>query len=141
MEIETQNKLFLAKILGEIYRLQRHSGLPCPAEDAQIYGLLKGFEDVVDEELNRVGFISKAQLSHVIDVLNPIDRDPQKASAFNGFYAIEDELLKGGIDRSAAIRILTYLNANDQFSALIAKMNSSNSPVECKTFELNEWES
>lgn len=140
MDKEMQNRLLLAKLLGEIYRIQKHSGMPCAAADAQIYGLLQGFEDVVAEELERIGYVSKDQLSFVIDVLDPIDRDAERLNAFKGFYDIEAELQKGGVDRVAAIRILTYLNANSQFTALIAKMDSSNSPHECRTFNLGLWD-
>lgn len=140
MEKEMQNRLLLAKLLGEIYRIQKQSGVPCVAEDAQIYGLLQGFEDVVDEELARIGYVSKEKLSFVIDVLDSINRDDERVSAFRGFYDIEDELQKGGVDRVAAIRILTFLNANGQFNALIAKMDSSNSPHECRTFNLGPWD-
>ena len=38
------------------------------------------------------------------------------------------------------MQIFTYWKANAKFTPLIEKMNSGNSPIECKTFELNEFE-
>jgi len=139
MTLEQQNRLLLAKIIGELYRMQLRTSIPCQARDARIYGLLKGFEQVIDEELEHIGFVSKKQVDHVINVLKPFWKDPEKLSKFKGFYDIEDALETGGVDRMTAAKILTYLNADMRFKEVIAKMDSSDSPVECKTFELDDW--
>jgi hypothetical protein len=137
-EIDT-NALLLGKLLAEVYRVQRKLEIPT-ADDATIYGLRNGFETVVAEELERIGFVSKAQVKHVMDVLDPIWQDPTKLVAFKGFYDIERELESGGVDRTTAIAVLTYLNAHGQFTDVIAKMDTSGSPGECRKFDLSKWE-
>jgi hypothetical protein len=47
--MDRMTKLFLGRILGEVYRLQRRQDPKMvPVDAATIYGLLKGFEWVVD---------------------------------------------------------------------------------------------
>lgn len=133
------NQILLGKILGEIYRLQKNQDVPCGAEEARIYGLLNGFESVIEEELESIGFVSKEQLSHTVKVLNEIWNDPEEMGSFKGFYDIENDLQRGDVDRSTAMRVLTYLDANNSFSDLISKMDSSDSPSECRTFTLDKW--
>lgn len=139
MDSETQNRILLGKILGEIYRLQRRLEFPA-ADAATIYGLLHGFEHVINEELESVGFVSESQINAATGVLSKYFDDPEKCDKFNGFYDIESELSRVGVDRATAIRVLTYFKANDQFTTLIHKMNSSGSPIECTSFDLGEWD-
>lgn len=75
-----------------------------------------------------------------MDILDPIWSDKSKLDDFGGFYDIERELQLNGVDRPEAYRILKYLKANGQYSTVIDKMDSSGSPVECRTFELTEWD-
>ena len=139
--MDKETKLFFGKILGEIYRIQRASDdIACPASSGQIYALLNGFEDAVDQEFEMMGNITKEQVKTVMDVLDPIWMDQEKLAAFKGFYDIERELQSRGVDRSDAIAILTYLKANHQFVEVIDKMDTSGSPSECRRFELSEWD-
>ena len=135
-----ETKLLLGKLLGEIYRLQNASGVRSGIGEAQIYGLRNGFENCIAHELEMIGFVSEEKLDAVGDVLNGYFDDEKKLEAFKGFYDIEHALQSKGVDRSLAIRILNYYNANHQFTNVIAKMDSSGSPSECRTFELNEFE-
>lgn len=139
--MDKDTKLMLGRILGEIYRVESAMGMDCRAGPARIYGLLKGFETAIDEELAEIGGVEAAKIKAVMDVLEPIWRDEERLAAFTGFYDIEDELEARRVSRGDAIKILSYLNANGQFREVIGKMNSQNSPVECKTFELSEWDS
>jgi hypothetical protein len=139
--MDKELKVFLGKILGEIYRLQNNSEkIACPAEPSQIFGLLNGFENVIDEELERIGYVSNEEINSVVDVLDEYWKDPEKRKEFKGFYDIEHKLNNRGIDRGKAILILTYFKANNQFVELIDKMNSEHSPTECKNFELDKFE-
>lgn len=139
--MDEETKLFFGKILGEIYRIQRASDdIACPASSGQIYALLNGFEDAVDRELEMMGRISKEQVKAVMDVLDPIWTDREKLENFKGFYDIQVDLENRGVDRGAAMAILTYLKANRQFVEVIDKMDSSDSPSECRTFDLSEWD-
>ena len=136
-----KTKIMLGKILGEIYRIQNSSNvMKCPASSGRIYGLLNGIEDAIDADIQTSSLISTDKVDAVCEVLNPIYSDPTKLQEFTGFYDIEEELDERNVDRSDAIRILTYLYADGKFSTVIEKMNSQNSPIECKTFELTEWD-
>lgn len=135
-----ENKLLFGKLLGELYRIEKKVGMPCPATEAQIYGLVNGFENVIEEELESLGYISNEKLTTVINVLTPYWEDPQKLASFKGFYDIEHQLSQRGIDRGEAKRILKYLYANGQFIEVIEKMDSSDSPCECRTFNLRDWD-
>lgn len=135
------NQLLLGKILGELYRLQKSQNTPCSASDSRIYGLLNGFEGVIADEIENIGFVSNEQFDHAAKVLNEVWSDPEKMRTFKGFYDIERDLEQGGVDRSTAMRILTYFNADSSFTDLISKMDTSGSPSECRTFKLNKWSS
>ena len=139
--METETKLLLGRILGEIYRLQNSTEtVRCPYGPGHVYALLNGFENAVDEELERLGRVSASTVQKVIDVLDPIWSDKEKLDAFKGFYDIEPELIRKGVDRGQAMKVLTYFLANGQFIEIIRKMDTSNSPSECRTFELSEWD-
>ena len=139
--MERETKILLGKVLGEIYRIQKRiQSLPCPADDGQVYGLVNGFETAIDHELEVTGFISDEQVNTVADVLDPIFVDPRKLEEFGGFYDIESELKSRGIDRGTAATILTYFNIKGKFTSVIAKMDSSDSPTECRTFEPSDFD-
>lgn len=136
-----ENKLVFAKILGEIYRTQKRIDKNlCNVSDARIYGLLNGVQRVVNEELENMNFVSENHERFMVGVLNEYFTDPNKLQNLKGYYDIEDELESVGIDRSTAITILTLLQEEGRFTNVIAKFNSSGSPVECKTFEIEDYE-
>lgn len=137
---DPQSKVMFGKILGEIYRLQRSAGVLVPVDEGRVYGLLNGIEQAIDAELSSVGFISNAQTDHAQEVLNLHFNDAEKLKEFEGFYDIETQLERGGVDRSAAIPILSYFLASRRYVDLIKKMDSQNSPTECKDFSLSEWD-
>lgn len=132
-----KNTLLLGKLLGEVYRLQHEAGIPTAGEHS-IFGLRNGFESEINAQLERIGFISDAQLNAVEDVLNEYHQSSEKLAGLSGFYDIENELSDLGVGRGEAIRILTYLKADHRFTGVIAKFDSSNSPTECRTFDLDD---
>lgn len=134
-------KRLLGKMLGEIYRVQtRSQNIPCSASEAHIFGLLNGFERALEDELERIGFISEEKLKAVEDILDDYFVSNEKLTALKGFYDIEPRLEECGIKRGEAIQILRYLYADDRFVQVIDKFNSNSSPVECKTFRLSDWD-
>lgn len=140
-DMEKSTKMFLGKILGEIFRLQRsNNSIRCFASDAQIYALLHGFEGVIDEIFDQVGYISPEQFETVRKMLEEIWVDENKLSNFKGFYDIEHDLQTKGVGRGEALKILKYFKANEEYIEVINKMDSSNSPCECRTFDLKEWD-
>lgn len=131
----------LGKILGEIYRLQqKNDNITIQQPDSKIYALLNGFERTIKEELEVIGYVSDDHIEAVVSVINPIWMDEEKLENFTGYYDIEPDLKSRGIDRVLASKIFKYFKANGQFIELIDKMNSNNSPVECKNFELTDWD-
>jgi hypothetical protein len=135
-----QNKLIFAKILGELYRIQKRlPDNPCPVSDYVIYGLLNGVERIIEEELGDLSFVSQDEESIVINILNEYFTDQKKLDQFNGYYDIEHKLEEHGITRSKAIKILTLLQAEGRFTNVISKMDSSGSPTECRTFKIPDW--
>ncbi len=133
-------KLMFAKLLGEIYRTQKRIDPNlCTARDAEIYGLLNGFEPVIDRQLSEVGWITDDEITAVADVLQPYFDDEEKLNGLKGYYQIEFALRYAGIPREKAIAILTYFKANEQYTDVIKKLNSDASPIECKRFDIPDW--
>lgn len=138
--MDKETKVLLGKLLGEIYRIQkRMPDLDCGASEDKIYGLLNGFESEIDDEIKSIGFVSKDDVAKVASVLDEYHHNPEKLEQLTGFYDIERKLERLGINRAKAKTILTWFNAGDRYTNVIQKMNSTNSPVECKTFEVSEW--
>jgi hypothetical protein len=137
--MEKDIKIFLAKILGEIYRIQKRiKDLPCSATDSHIYGLLKGFEDSINLELD-YELITKQEVSKVSNILNEIWIDDEKLKNFKGYYDIESEFEKLNIPRWKIILILTKLKSEDRYTRLLEKMDSNNSPGECRKFDIESY--
>ncbi|MGG0569760.1 hypothetical protein ABE033_13755 [Priestia megaterium] len=132
------NKLVQAKLLGELYRIQKRLD-NCYVSDEVIYGLLNGVERIINDELDDLFYVSEEDENAVINILNEYYKDEDKLSAFTGYYDIEHKLEAAGIGRSKAIRILTLLKAEGRFTNVIEKMDSSNSPGECRTFRVADW--
>jgi len=133
-------ELLLGKTLGEIYRIQKKLGIVSGASSSKIMGLLNGFENTIEDELDHLGVVTKEQLSHTIHVLDEHSKDPEKFERFTGFYDIEEELKDGGVSRGEAMLIIKYLLLDHCFEKIIKKMDSDCSPGECRTFEPFDWE-
>lgn len=132
-------ELLLGKILGEIYRMQRHVGMATEGP-AVSYALCHGFEHVLADTFREIGGISKAQVGAVNSVLDEYFDDPEKLEAFRGFYEIEYKLERLGVCRGTAITILKYMKATGRYDPMLNKMDCSGSPGECRTFELGKWD-
>ncbi len=131
----------LGKILGEIYRIEKRlPDMACPATQGQIYGLLNGFEDAIEHELEMTGHVPKEHVEIVANVLDEIWLDKEKLNAFKGFYDIERKLSSMGVDRGQANKIFRYFYADDRFTEVIEKMNTPDSPSESRQFNLSEFD-
>ena len=119
--MEKDTKLFFGRILGEIYRIQKHNEMPCAASETEIYGLLRGFEDVIDEQLDLIGYVPSSDVENVGKVLEEIYSDEEKLKSFKGFYDIEHKLNSMDINRPQAIKIITYFNIDEGFDKVIKK--------------------
>ncbi len=139
--MEKETKILLGKILGEIYKIEKRlPDMTCPATQGQIYGLLNGFENAIEDELEMTGFVSKEHVEIVGNVLDEIWLDKEKLNSFKGFYDIERRLSSMGVDRGQANKILRYFNADNRFVEIIAKMDTSDSPSESRRFNLSEFD-
>lgn len=139
--MEKETKILLGKILGEIYRIEKRlPEMACPATQGQIYGLLNGFENSIDDELEMTGFVPKEHVEIVGQVLDEIWLDKEKLNSFKGFYDIERKLSSMGVDRGQANKILRYFSADDRFVEIIEKMDTSDSPSESRRFNLSEFD-
>lgn len=137
--MENELKLLLGKILGETYRIQKRTkGMVCSASNQTIYGLVNGIESAVNDELRSLkeADLSQDNVDKVSAILDEIYIDPEEMAKVTGYYSIQNKLNDAGIDRGQALKIITYFNEGGMFEELIAKMNSSNSPIECKTFDV-----
>ncbi|MCQ8213768.1 hypothetical protein NON08_14800 [Cetobacterium somerae] len=128
--MEKNIKLLLGKILGEIYEMQ---GFNCVVSPGTVYGLQNGFEFILDEVIGDYK-ITTEDYKNFVSILNPIYNNKENLSKFNGYYDIEEEMNKVGIDREKAILLFNYFNRNNCYEELIKKLNSPNSPNELKTF-------
>ena len=58
-------------MLGEIYRLQKNTEqMDCTATHGQIYGLLNGFEESIDEQIAMIGHVSKDEVKSITRFFN-----------------------------------------------------------------------
>jgi len=133
----TETKTMLGKLLGEIFRIQKRTGVQTYS-DGTIYGLLNGIEPAIDEVIAEVGFVPAALVDRAAKILQPIFDDPAKLAAFKGFYDIEHDLQDAGIDRGTAIRIFQYFHGSGMYLDVLAKMDSTGSPIECRKFDLDK---
>ena len=127
-------KLAVGKILGEVYRIQLHmKPAICRVSKAEIYGCLSGIEQVIDEQIDDAdGLITRQDYDRMNSVLSSAEENRD----FKGFYDIEPQL--GAMGRTKARALLTYIKSKRCFLGVIAKMDSQNSPGECKTFDLKD---
>ncbi|MDB6151879.1 MAG: hypothetical protein JWL90_332 [Chthoniobacteraceae bacterium] len=134
--MDSYTKQGFGVILGEIYRLQNHLGVPS-ADPIVLYGLTNGVESVIDTALHKSGpLISSEAVTQVAALLADYDKSPEQELA--GYLDLEPKLQALGIDRAAAIRILTFVKGLGLYEKTFARLNSENSPSECRLFELPE---
>lgn len=138
--MDKETKIFLGKILGEIYRIQNHINPSVfSVSKATIYGLLNGLEEEIDRHFDG-GLISNEKINHTVNILSKYFDDPEKEASFKGFYDIETALKEGGVSRGEACVILRWLKANERFTNIIQKMDSPHSPTECRNFNLEDYD-
>lgn len=136
------DKYDVAKILGEIFKLQKRVDPDmCPVTDDTIYGLSNGIEEVIDEAMgyqpitDEKKVVTRYDLINVCDILDEYEYGD--IDSFHGYHIIEKEIEAKGIDRSKALIILTYLQIAGRYARVIDKINSSNSLIEMNKLESN----
>lgn len=137
--MDKQTKTVLGRILGEVFRLQKRAAVPT-YDEGTIYGLINGIESAIDKVFEESTLVPQSEVDTVAEILQPFFDDPAKLANFKGYYDIEPQLKARGIDRGTAIAILTYFQGRSMYTSVIEKMDSSDSPTECRTFEIRESE-
>jgi len=139
--MDRDTKLFLGKLLGEIYQLQhRQDPKRLPVTEEQLYGLLHGFEWVVDEHLDGFGDVTTADNKVMVEVLNRYFTNPEALKKLKGFYDIEAELEAKGVDRFKAISLLRYFRIGNRFTEVLDALDTSDSPMEVRGAVRDETE-
>jgi len=114
--MEQSLKMFLGKVLGEVYKIQYDNDeSKCSVDKAKIYGLLNGIEPVVNSIMNEIDIITQDDIKIVTNILEPIFRDINIYEKYGGFHIMLNELEKQGINKSKSLTIFTYLKSNCQF--------------------------
>lgn len=139
--MNTQEKIAWGVQMGEFYRLQKRvAPESLSVSDNTIYGLLNGIMPVIEEQLDTESVITQEEMSAMSDILNQYHVSSERLEELRGYYDIEHQVSEAGISRWKAIKILTYLYNSDRFVAVINKFDSSNSPGECRRFELRDYD-
>lgn len=133
----SDESILLGKILGEIYRLQRNADMPCCASDEDVYGLLNGFENVVEEQLGRV---TKNQFKVFEKLIQKFDVPEDERKEPRGFYAVEKQLAADGVDRATVIKLLRYYKATGHCDHIVQEFDTSNSPGELRNIRVAEYD-
>lgn len=112
--MDSELKLVLGKMLGEVYRIQRAQGI-CQISDSRIFGLLNGIEEEVEAEINGLESISKSQVEVVRDYLTPYYNKEIDLEELPSFLHARLELEREGISHSDLIIILKYLKSKNSY--------------------------
>ena len=137
---DRDNKILLGKILGEIYHFQKESGVNRKVDDGRVFGLLNGIEACINDELAEIGWVSQEECDKIMGVLNRIYSDKERMESITGYYDIEEEFNELGIKRWQVVRVMKYCQAEGKYFKLLKKMDTQNSPEECREFLVYEFE-
>jgi hypothetical protein len=118
-----ERKLFEAKLLGEIYRIQKHLGI-YNGTDGRIYGLLNGVQEDIEAEIENLKFISNEEVNLVCDELDPYYKGEKDLSEMPNYKELEMKLERKGLHRDKLISILEYLYLNERYTVEIEKLKS-----------------
>lgn len=138
--MEKDLKIVFGRLLGEIYKTQNMISKTESISNSTIYGLINGLEVVIDEELDKSSLITNEFHETLANTLDDINSDAAKKNSFKGYYDIEDILQWRHEERGKSNVVLKYMKANGQFLDLINKMDSDNSPIEMKNFDIRDYD-
>ena len=137
--MDAELKFFSEKFSEKYLKIEKHSGMQ-REPDHVLYGLMAGIESVINQQIpfdhaeNQYD-VSENQFNAVCEILNRYVDNPQELT---GFYDIEGELRDRGVSRPVASVILTYLKSRGSYLDVINRMDSDNSPLECREFNIPE---
>jgi hypothetical protein len=111
----------LSILLAEILRLQRWAGGETASAD-RIFGLLHGFESILQQESESFG-ISRELQEKVEDIIHDVENGRQSADGF----AIKQRLLSDKIDETTAGRVIKLCILQGRFPEGTEKLVSASS--------------
>src|ERR1035437_9590136 len=103
--MQKEQKQLFAKIVGEFYKVQTALNIPCDASPATIYGLLKGMERTIDDELKNLGWISEDESEIIMAIFAEIYDNNARRRAFKGYDQISAKVKAAGIEKYKVIMI------------------------------------
>lgn len=126
-------KQALGVVLGQIYLVKEHLGVT-KEPHAALYGLLHGIEPIIDAEFQRNGpLVTEQMVKDVAAVLRAYENNPGRE--LKGYLDLEPGFQALEIDRGTAIRILTTFKVLGMFDETINRLNTDDSPSECRLFD------
>jgi hypothetical protein len=137
--MDSQTKKMIGLFLGEVYEIKALLKGE-PVEKSRLYALKNGFESVINDMIDENWWVSSDDEHKVAKILQPYFEDDSKLAKLKGFYDIEAELEDVGITRLKALAIMKYFYAKRSFITVLDKMDTEYSPVECRKFNLSEYD-
>lgn len=137
--MDRETKKAFGLIMGDLYEIKSLLKNVKPNKDI-LYGLKNGFEEVIDEAIDATWWISKDDVSNASKILNAYFKDSTKLAELKGYYDMEEDFLAVNIDRIKARYIMKYFYIRHQFTSVINKMDSSDSPQELRGILDERWD-
>lgn len=137
-----------ARLLGELFRVQKHLGRPCVADDGDVYGLIAGVEPVILSYMNlELDATHGEVLMHepavrwrfftlIEECLQEIELNNPKLDGIHGYRDFEEILMgrMGAVwwdepqeERDEIRVVLTCLKAKGRHLALIERLEDQGS--------------
>ena len=127
--MDNELKLFLGKLFGEIYKIQKKQGV-CDKSETRIFGLLNGFEEEIRSEFEGLNFYSQDKVNAVCDKLHPYYTKEKNINDMPSFLQFRMELEhESRINHTEVIDILKYLYSKNAYQLEIDRLGN---------FRLNE---
>ena len=120
--MQKEQKQLLGKILGEVYKMHDRRGLHYPASKATIYGLTHGMETIIDDELDRIGWVSSEAMQAIMAIFASISDNPTKLAAFEGYADISDRLAAAKISKETLITVVKYMQADFMYPEMVHRI-------------------
>ena len=126
--MQKELKQTLAKILGEIYKVQTACNIECDANAAKIYGLVNGIESAIDEEFSFDCWTSNSEMETIMRIFSEIDQSREKSAAFKGYDHISAQVKAAGLHKGTVIMAARYYNLLGMFRPMTDKILYEISP-------------
>lgn len=134
--MDRETKKAFGLIMGDLYEIKSLLKKK-PIDKAKLFALQNGFEHEIDEQLDVNFWISLEEKNKIDKILDPYFRDETLFNNLKGYYDIEPLIEEAGISRLKAIVIMKYFYERGPFRKVLDKMDSSDSPQECRKLDID----